>query len=406
MRIETWPIDRPKPYPNNPRINDDAVKGVADSIQAFGWQQPIVVDSDGVVIVGHTRLKAAKLLGLKEVPVTVADDLTPDEVAAYRLADNRTAEKAAWNMDALKLELKGIELDMSPWFDKQDLSWSVGNEQEIVEDEPPEDAEPRANRGDVWQLGRHRVMCGDSTITQDVATLMDGNRADVCFTSPPYNMNVNVPFDSAPNIAMGAGAAYQVDTDDKTDTEYADMLCASLGNALSHCDDALFNIGILAGSKRGIADMVHAYADKLCDVVVWNKSQSMPHGMESQRGMLSHRCELVFCFNQTGSRSFTHPQWKKGTGINRIDTENAACNEYASQHHATFPVSFAASVLRMFTDDSVLDLFGGTGTTLIAAEQLGRTCYMMELDPHYVDVIIERWEQLTGGNAVRVTPPL
>lgn len=122
MRIETWPIDRPKPYPNNPRINDDAVKGVADSIQAFGWQQPIVVDSDGVVIVGHTRLKAAKLLGLKEVPVTVASDLTPDEVAAYRLADNRTAEKAAWDMDALKLELKGIELDMSPWFSGQDMS--------------------------------------------------------------------------------------------------------------------------------------------------------------------------------------------------------------------------------------------------------------------------------------------
>lgn len=125
MRIETWPVDRPKPYPNNPRINDDAVKGVADSIQAFGWQQPIVVDSDGVVIVGHTRLKAAKLLGLKEVPVTVADDLTPDEVAAYRLADNRTAEKAAWDMDAMKLELKGIELDMSPWFGGQDMSFAT-----------------------------------------------------------------------------------------------------------------------------------------------------------------------------------------------------------------------------------------------------------------------------------------
>lgn len=138
MRIEWWPTDRPKPYPNNPRINDDAVQGVADSLRAFGWQQPIVVDKDGVVIVGHTRLKAAKTLGMDKVPVTVASDLTPDEVAAYRLADNRTAEKALWDMDALKLELKGIQLDMSLWFDGTD--WSNGGvdgfSPEYGEDEP------------------------------------------------------------------------------------------------------------------------------------------------------------------------------------------------------------------------------------------------------------------------------
>lgn len=123
MRIEWWPTDRPKPYPNNPRINDEAVQGVRDSLQAFGWQQPIVVDKDGVVIVGHTRLKAAKALGMDKVPVTVAGDLTPDEVAAYRLADNRTSEKAKWDFDALDLEFRGIELDLSPWFPKQDMSF-------------------------------------------------------------------------------------------------------------------------------------------------------------------------------------------------------------------------------------------------------------------------------------------
>ena len=125
MKIEWWPIDRPKPYPNNPRINDNAVQAVADSIQAFGWQQPIVVDTDGVVIAGHTRLKAARLLGKETVPVHVASHLTPDEAAAYRLADNASGEKAAWDMEALKLEFKGIQLDMSPWFGKQDMSWAT-----------------------------------------------------------------------------------------------------------------------------------------------------------------------------------------------------------------------------------------------------------------------------------------
>ena len=125
MRIEWWPVDRPKPYPNNPRVNDNAVRAVADSLQAFGWQQPIVVDRDGVVIVGHTRLKAAKRLGMEQVPVTVADELTPDEAAAYRLADNRTSDLAEWDVDALKIEMKGIQLDMSPWFDGQDMSWAT-----------------------------------------------------------------------------------------------------------------------------------------------------------------------------------------------------------------------------------------------------------------------------------------
>lgn len=224
----------------------------------------------------------------------------------------------------------------------------------------------------------------------------------MCFTSPPYNMNVNASFASAPTIAMGAGAAYAGYSDDATDDEYGNLLCGALANALDHCDDAMFNVGIIAGSKVGVCRMLGEYADKLCDIVVWNKSQSMPHGMESQRGMLSHRCELVFCFNANGSRAFSHPQWEKGAGINRIDTGNASGNEYAKIHNATFPVEFAAEVVRNFTEKSVLDMFGGTGTTLIAAEQLGRTCYMMELDPQYCDVIIERWQNLTGDTARKV----
>lgn len=128
MKVKEVPIGELKPYPNNPRVNDQAVQGVADSLQAFGWQQPIVVDSDNVVIVGHTRLKAAELLGMDKVPVVVADGLTPDEAAAYRLADNKTAEASFWDTMKLDIELKGIELDMSPWFDMQDLSFTTEEE--------------------------------------------------------------------------------------------------------------------------------------------------------------------------------------------------------------------------------------------------------------------------------------
>ena len=167
MEIRETPIGDIKPYPNNPRINDHAVQGVADSSHAFGFQQPIVVDKEGVIIVGHTRYKAAQQLGLDKVPVVVADNLTPDEAAAYRLADNKTAEAAIWDDGKLAIELGNIELDMSPWFENQDLSTVDVHEQDV-----PETVESRAKRGDVWQLGRHRVMCGDSTNLEDVKTLI------------------------------------------------------------------------------------------------------------------------------------------------------------------------------------------------------------------------------------------
>lgn len=180
------------------------------------------------------------------------------------------------------------------------------------------------------------------------------------------------------------------------------MLSKALKNALDFSDDAMFNIGFIKGSKHGVIDLLHEFKDKACDIIVWNKSQSMPSGLPSHRGILNHRCELVFCFNQTGSRSFSHPQWEIGTEINRIDTGNASSNAYARDHHATFPVEMPAKIAQDFSGQSVLDMFGGTGTTLIACEQVGRRCYMMELDPHFVDVTIQRWENMTGRRAERM----
>lgn len=402
------PTNKLVPYKGNAKVHDSVQIGqIAESIEEFNFADPIAAwhdkNGDSVIIEGHGRLMAAKKLGIKQLPVIYLDYLSDEQRRAYTLVHNKLTMNSDFDFEILQDELDSIfDINMA------DFGFDVAIDdftepQEIKDEEVPEPPkEPICKSGDVWKLGRHRLMCGDSTDPHMVSTLMDGNRADVCFTSPPYNMNVQTGWETAPNIAMGAGAAYGMYEDNATDSDYAGMLNAAVDNAIEFSDDAMFNVGVLSGSKYGIASMLWEHAANILDIIVWNKSQSMPHGMESQRGMLSHRCELVFCFNKSGSRSFHHPQWEKGTGINRIDTANASGNEYAKQHSATFPVEFAAEVVRNYTDKSVLDLFGGTGTTLIAAEQLGRTCYMMELDPHYCDIIIERWQNLTGEKAVKV----
>lgn len=399
--MTTLPIEQIKPYENNPRLNDDAVEAVRKSMEQCGYIAPIVVDEYHVVLAGHTRLKALKEMGAKECEVLEVAGLSDDEKRKYRLLDNKTNELALWDFDKLAEELEGLD------FDDLELDWGVDLDGDLVFDEPPEEDdfdeddadEHGVQLGQVWKMGEHRLMCGDSTDKSNVQKLMGGNRADACFTSPPYNMAQEKGFERAPKVAMHNGNAYKTCSDDLNDEEYGDFLCKALGNALSFCDDALFNIGILKGSKYGVVKMMDEYVGNFSDVIVWNKSQSMPSGLPSHGGMLSHRCELIFCFNQQGTRMFTHPQWPIGTAINRIDTNNASQNEYAKEHSATFPVELAFEVARNFSETSVLDLFGGTGTTLIACEQLGRKCYMMELDPHYCDVIISRWENYTGEKA-------
>lgn len=407
LKVQYWPIDDVHPYPNNPRNNDEAVEYVANSIREFGWQQPIVVDTDGTIIAGHTRLKAAKLLGMETVPVVVADNLTPAQVNAYRLADNKVAEAATWDMDALAVELEGLEVDFDMTmfdFDASEFDFGGfgGEPTDIVEDEAPENAPSIVKKGDVWQLGRHRLMCGDSTDADSVAKLMDGNRADLCFTSPPYNAMAG--FNSNDGIGspyMKTGGVYESYADNLSSDDYARFLTDALNCALEHCDDVLFNIGYTKGALRGTAAFLGMNCDKFGGALSWEKSNAFIPQFDVQKGVLTNVCEPVYYFNSDGRRKFKHHQWKDWMP-NEVKTESASGNEFAKKHGATFPVSFASEIVGNFTDESVLDLFGGTGTTLIAAEQLGRTCYMMELDPHYCDIIIERWQNLTGETARKV----
>lgn len=193
MRIEWRGVDEVTPYENNPRDNEGAVEYVANSIREFGWKQPIVVDSDGVIIAGHTRHKAAKRLGMDTVPVVVASDLTPAQVNAYRLADNKTAEMATWDATMLREELDGLQVDFDMGafgFDDMDLREPELEEITAEEDEVPELSTPRCKLGDIWQLGDHRLICGDSTDPRVIEALMDGEQADLLLTDPPYNVDL------------------------------------------------------------------------------------------------------------------------------------------------------------------------------------------------------------------------
>lgn len=196
MNIETWPIDRIQPYENNPRINDGAVDSVAQSITEFGFRQPIVVDDQGIVIIGHTRLKAAQKLGLSEVPVHVAKGLSPEKVKALRLADNKTAELADWNMELLPIELaelQEMDIDLNMLgFDQDELAKLLNPEGECGLCDPDSVPEPPdaaiTQPGDLWILGEHRLLCGDSSSVEDLDRLLDGQPIHLANTDPPYNV--------------------------------------------------------------------------------------------------------------------------------------------------------------------------------------------------------------------------
>lgn len=181
-------IDDLIPYENNPRINDNGVEALAESIKEFGFKVPIIIDSDGVIIAGHTRLKACKKLGIEEVPCIVADDLTDEQVKAFRLADNKVAELSDWDLDKLKEEIEELDIDMTKYgfVQIENLDQAIEDINDLMEKEIDDEAEPKAKRGDIYKLGEHYLMCGDSTDPKDVEKLTQGNKIDLVVTDPPY----------------------------------------------------------------------------------------------------------------------------------------------------------------------------------------------------------------------------
>ncbi|MDD3544424.1 MAG: DNA methyltransferase, partial [Kiritimatiellae bacterium] len=411
-----------KPYERNPRNNDKAIDAVAKSIQEFGWNSPIVVDRDNVIVCGHSRWRAAQKLGLTTVPVYVADKLTPEQVQAYRIADNKTAELADWNYDLLPLELRALQdaqYDLTLLgFDTGELEKLLSGEDNVSEGETDPDAIPAVPEvaasclGEIYQLGNHRLLCGSSTDENDVARLMEGTKAKMLFTSPPYSdmRDYNGGKDlSVENLVSFIGCYLP----------YTDYQCVNLGLQRRDAEVVEYwNSYIEAARQAGY---------KMLAWNVWDKGVVGSIGL--QKAMFPIRHEWVFVFgtepfaiNRTWEKKECNINAKKirnkvrqKDGTTRFSTVGDTSNPLKAmesvlpvmvelgsirhEHPATFPVGLPLEYIRAMSQpsDTVIEPFAGSGSTVIACEQVNRICRAMELDPKYCDVIRRRWAEFVHG---------
>jgi site-specific DNA-methyltransferase (adenine-specific) len=373
MQIVEKKVTELKAYEKNPRKNDNAVGPVAESIKEFGFKVPIIIDKDNVIVAGHTRLKAAKKLGMKTVPCIVADDLTPQQIKAFRVADNSSAQIASWDLSLLKDELMDLDFDMSLFgLEKEIKDIERIFAPEIIEDDVPEVDEKNiiTKLGDIWQLGRHRLMCGDSTDEKTVELLMDGAKADMVFTDPPY------------------GVSYEgINNDEESGLE--ELLLKSFKNYSENMKKGSPIYVFHADRTAHIFHNVFRKFFHFSSMLVWVK----PALVLSHTDYKSRHEPCLYGWEKNGTHNWYAD--RKQTTVLEIGKERV------DGHTTPKPLEFIGVALRNSSrkGDIVLDLFGGSGSTLIACEQLNRICYMMELDPKYCDVIIRRFENLTGQEA-------
>ena len=380
------------PYANNARTHtDEQVAQICASIREYGWTNPVLIDEEGTIIAGHGRVRAAVRLGMEEVPCIVLTGLTKAQKKAYVIADNKMALNAGWDEEKLALELdslKELDFDMSltGFDDDKELDGIFGKvgERESAEDdfdgEPPE--EPKAKPGDVYRLGSHRLMCGDSTKPEDVEKLMDGNKADMVFTDPPYRMEVQGGINQwvgRQASKLGESIKDLCDFEPEEFLKRLEELFGKKMNAYIFCNKDLVPDYLDWGVKKGYA----------FNILFWKKPNALPLGGQ-------HRPDLEYLlFFRKGAI------WNNGLE----NVSYSKCLEFgrdhSTQHPTMKPIKLIANEMQISSNENsnVVDLFGGSGSTMIACEQLNRNCYMMELDPKYVDVIIKRWEDFTGKKA-------
>jgi DNA modification methylase len=380
------------PYARNPRNNTAAIDAVKASIAEFGFRQPIVVDEKMVVIVGHTRLEAAKQLGLKVVPVHVADGLTPAQAKAYRIMDNRSHENAEWDDELLRLEFGDLKLDdfdlALTGFVSEELDKLLGTEQ--IEgltdpDEAPEvPAEAVSKPGDLWILGDHRVLCGDSTVMTDVEKLMGGQLADMSFCDAPYNVDYG---NSAKDKMRGKDRRI---LNDALGEGFYQFLYDACVNLLLVTKGACY-LSMSSSELDTLQRAFKAAGGKWSTFIIWAKNTFTLGRADYQR-----QYEPILYGWKDGSQHYWCGARDQGD-VWFVDKPRV--NDL---HPTMKPVELVERAITNSSKsrDIVLDLFGGSGTTLIAAERTGRSARLMELDPKYVDVIVQRWKDYTGNKAV------
>ncbi len=428
MKIELWKTSDIKPYANNPRLNDAAVDAVAASIREFGFKVPIVVDGDGVIVTGHTRLKAAIQLGMETVPVIVAKDLTPEQVRAYRIADNKTAELAEWNYELLPIELSQLT---EAGFDFSDFGFSAVELAQLLDpgvqeglcdpDEVPAPPDAATTQpGDLWILGEHRLLCGDSANPEHVDRLLDGAPIHLVNTDPPYNVKVEPRSNNA--IAAGLssfqGATHHqgldlarhpgkskptqrklrakdrpLANDFVSEDEFNRLLDAWFGNMARVLEPGR---GFVCwggyANLENYPPVLRRNGLYFSQAIVWDK----------QHPVLTRK-DFLGCFE------LAFYGWKEGAAHKFFGPNNVPDLWHVKkippqqmQHLTQKPVELAVRAIQYssVSGENVIDLFGGSGSTLIAAEQTGRHAFVMELDPLYTDLIVDRYQRFSGRPAV------
>lgn len=379
MEIVNKNIEEIKMYENNPRNNDGAVEYVANSIKEFGFKVPIVLDKNNIIVAGHTRYKAAKLLNITEIPCIIADDLSDEQVKAFRLIDNKAAELASWDIDLLNLELENIkDIDME-LFDFQ-ISNILDN---VVDDEYevelPED--PKTKNGNIYKLGNHYLMCGDSTNAEDVKKLMNNQLADLIVTDPPYNVNYDGKTDNNLKIM----------NDNMENNQFYSFLESAFINLYESIKDG-GSIYVFHADTEGLnfRKAMMSSGFKLAECLVWVKNAFV---MGRQDYHWKHE-PVLYGWKPGASHYFINDRSQSTV----LEFDKPIRNE---EHPTMKPIDLITYLINNSSkkDEIVLDLFGGSGTTMIACEQTNRKAFIMELDPRYCDVIVDRWEKFTNQKA-------
>jgi site-specific DNA-methyltransferase (adenine-specific) len=407
MKIEYVKTESLIPYENNPRFNEKAVDQVAKSIKDFGFRVPITINKENIVITGHTRLLAAKKLGMREVPVIAIEDLSDDQIRAYRLVDNKVAEIATWNYELLEKELEEIDLNLD------EFNFEIPGADSRLKDDDYKlklPKTPKSKLGDIYKLGNHYLMCGDSTKREDIEKLVSGTVIDALITDPPYNVDYK-------KSELGPLA-----NDNLTDEGYFKLLSDSFA-AASHV------------MKKGApfyiwhADSENIIVKKACESTDWTIRQSLIWVKSNfVIGRQDYQWQHEACFYgwKNGARhyfindrtfstvNYDEVKALSGAQAKKILLEylekkpGTVLNEdkpLKNDNHPTMkPIKLMGRQINNSTKqgESILDIYAGSGSTMIAAEQLNRKCYLMEIDPQYVDAIIDRYEKFTGNKAEKM----
>lgn len=381
------------PAPYNPRKwPDKEIQNLTASLEKFSLADPLVINKNNTIIGGHFRLKILKDKGMDSVDVRVPDRLL-DEAEEKELNIRLNRNLGLWDFDALANFDEDLLKDIG--FDSSELDkiFQLGTPEDDV---VPDNAPAICQRGDIYQLGRHRLMCGDSTKREDVERLMDGKKAVMVFTSPPYNAGVNF---------LGGNKylkkqKYINDSDSRPEEDYLNLISTALMVSREFSEYQFFNIQQLAGNKTAIIKFLYAFLDYFADVSIWYKGGGRPAMLES---VMNSRFEyiFIFCSGQNPTRQIKTNKFRNVSNVFELNPSGK--NESSVIHAATFPVEFATHYIEIgcARGNIVIDLFLGSGSTLIACEKTNRICYGMEIDPKYCDTIIKRWEDFTKQKAVK-----